>query len=168
MARTSGSLTSVDAIECYYVDRLRITGNDITPHPIAKYEYAITIDATAVNAVISHNIIEAGSQADSINLGGNQQAMVYRNEGFKTESYGVATIAAGASSVTVTGVGLNFDPWDGGNSPSQITITPMSIPSNMADLGTPAVSNLSRSQFQVILATTTSQAFTFKWSVTRL
>jgi hypothetical protein len=168
MARTSGSLTSIDAIECYYADKLRITGNDITPHPTAKYEYAITIDAIAVNAVISHNIIEAGAQADSINLGGNQQAMVYRNEGFKTEACGVATIAAGASSVTVTGVGLNFDPWGGGNSPSQVTITPMSIPSNMADLGTPAVSNLTQSQFQVIVATTTSQAFTFKWSVTRL
>jgi len=165
--RTSGSLTTYDGIESYYTNSVQIIANQISPLSTALYEYAIQIDTTASNAVIAENIIVPGYYADSINFGTNQTIKLFRNVGFKTETFGEATITAGSSTVIVTGIGLNFNPSASG-SPYFISITPLNQPANMASLGAPIVTNVSQSQFQVLVSANVASNFVFRWSISRL
>jgi hypothetical protein len=165
--RTSGLLTIYDGIESYYTNSVQIVANQISPLSTALYEYAIQIDTTASSAVIAENIIVPGYYADSINFGTNQTIKLFRNVGFKTEGFGEATITTGTSTVTVTGIGLNFDPSTSG-SPYFISITPLNQPANMASLGTPIVTNVTQSQFQVLVAANVASNFVFRWSISRL
>ena len=165
--RTSGSLTIYDGIESYYTNSVQIVANQISPLSTALYEYAIQIDTTASSAVIAENIIVPGYYADSINFGTNQTIKLFRNVGFKTEGFGEATITTGTSTVTVTGIGLNFNPSTSG-SPYFISITPLNQPANMASLGTPIVTNVTQSQFQVLVAANVASNFVFRWSISRL
>lgn len=166
LLRTSGQTGTYDAVEVYYNNNLKITGNNIKPLSSAPYEYAITVDATAADAIVTHNVVRPGSQPNAINFGA-QATKIMNNVGFKTEAAGAATIASGASSFTVTNVGLSFDPSATG-SPASIAITPTGSPSNMASLGTPVVTGWTATQFTVQLAAATSQALPFRWAITRL
>jgi hypothetical protein len=165
--RTSGSLTTYDGLESYYTNKIQIVGNQFSPLSTALYEYAIQIDTIATDAVISENIIVPGYYADSINFETNQTIKIFRNVGFKTEASGEATITTGTSIVTVTGIGLNFNP-SATASPYVISITPVSQPSNMALLGTPIVTNVSQTQFQVFVSANVGSNLVFKWSFVRL
>lgn len=166
LLRNAGLLTTYDGISSFYTNKVQITNNQITPLSTALYEYAVQIDATATDCVISENIFVPGYYADCINFGA-QTAKIFGNVGFKTEAFGQATIPSGSSIVTVTGLGLNFNPTIAG-SPYFVSITPLNAPTNMALLGTPVVTNITPTQFQVFVAANVAQNFTFRWSIVRL